>query len=164
MTKSGKLALLLVSLFAFSSTTALAAGQTPQAMFKAHTDQWIAQYNSGKAKAADKIVAMYSADAIIMPPDAPAAAGRDGMHDFLVKDMAASKAAGITLRIDKDDAGASGILGWHSGTFSVLDKDQKAVGTGKFVEVWKKINGKWLIIRDIWNNDAPAPAAPAATQ
>jgi ketosteroid isomerase-like protein len=164
MTKSGKLALLLVTLLAFGSTAALAAGQTPQAMFKARTDQWMAQYNSGKAEAADKIVAMYATDGMMMPPDVPAAVGRDGMHDYLVKDIAASKAAGISLSIGNDTAGTSGNLGWHAGTFAVHDKDGKTLGTGKFVEVWKKINGQWLIIRDIWNNDAPAPSAPAATQ
>lgn len=60
---------------------------------------------------------------------------------------------------------SSGDLGWHAGTFAVLDADGKTVGTGKYSEIWQKMKGKWMIIRDIWNNDAPAPAptpAPAA--
>jgi len=49
----------------------------------------------------------------------------------------------------------------------VVDKANKPVETGKFLEVWERKNGKWRITRDIWNTNgatpAPAPAAaPAA--
>lgn len=168
MQTSRTLTLFCVSLLTLGYGSAFAADSTPEEMFKAQTNQWITEYNAGNADSADKIVALYTDDGSMMPPDVPAAVGHDKMREFLVKDMAASKSAGITLRIDGDSAGASGDLGWHSGTFSVLDKDSKSVGTGKFVEVWQKVDGKWMLIRDIWNNDAPAPApapeTPAAKQ
>lgn len=156
-----KSALLCASLFALTMAPLFASAATPEETFKAQTNAWITAYNANAADSSAKIVAMYGDDGIMMPPDMPAAAGHDAMMEFIAKDMAGAKTAGVSLRIDDDTAGSSGDLGWHSGTFSVLDKDSKAVGTGKFVEVWQKQDDKWMIIRDIWNNDAAA-APPAA--
>jgi ketosteroid isomerase-like protein len=36
------------------------------------------------------------------------------------------------------------------------------VDAGKYVTVFQRKDGKWRIIRDIWNSDNP-PAPPAAT-
>ena len=62
--------------------------------------------------------------------------------------------------------GVSGDLGWEWNTFTVTDKSGTVVDTGKYVTVYGKKDGKWFIIRDIWNSDMPpaaaAPAAPAA--
>jgi ketosteroid isomerase-like protein len=59
------------------------------------------------------------------------------------------------------DAGVSGDLAWEWNTFSVTDKAGATVDTGKYVTVYGRRDGKWRIIRDIWNSDAPPPAAPA---
>ena len=129
-----------------------------QAVMAAASVTWAAAYNAGDA---DKIMALYSEDAVLMPPDAPAAQGHAAMRDFLTADIAGAKAAGVSLVLDDDAAGINGDLGWHSGTFKVNDASGATVGTGKWVEVWRKSAGKWLMIRDIWNNDAPPAAAPA---
>jgi len=154
MTFRSKSALLLAAFFSLASSPLFAA--TPEETFKQGTQQWIAAYNAGDA---ETIVALYDEDAMVMPPDAKPVKGHAAIREFLAGDIKNSKAAGITLRIDSDSAGSSGDVGWHSGTFSVVDKDGKAIGTGKFVEVLQMKDGKWLLIRDIWNNDAPAAAA-----
>jgi ketosteroid isomerase-like protein len=126
----------------------------------ASTVAWIAAYNAGDA---DKIVAMYADDAILMPPDAPAASTHDAMKQYLANDITAAKAAGVTLALDGETSGVSGDLGWHSGTFHAAGANGATVATGKYAEIWRKAGGKWLMIRDIWNTDAPpAAAAPAA--
>ena len=132
-----------------------------EAALKAGTEAWIAAYTVGDA---DKMVALYADDAIVMPPDAPAAAGHDAMRTYLAADSAASRAAGIKLVLGASASGVSGDLGWHSGVFKATDATGATVGSGKYNEVWHKANGKWLLIRDIWNNDAPSapPAAAAA--
>ena len=153
-----KTALIVAALLTLAGSPALAS--TPEETFADGTRQWIAAYNVGDTEA---IVALYDEDAVVMPPDAPPAKGHEAIRAFLIGDIKASKDAGITLRIDSDSAGAAEDTGWHSGTFSVLDKEGKAVGTGKFVEVLQREDGKWLIIRDIWNNDAAAAPAAAPT-
>ena len=42
--------------------------------------------------------------------------------------------------------------------------DGKVVGTGKYLSVLRKKNGKWRIIRDIWNSDPAKPAAKETEQ
>jgi ketosteroid isomerase-like protein len=130
------------------------------ATIHAATNAWVEAYNAGDA---DKIVALYTDDAILMPPDAPAATGHAAMKQYLTADMAAAKAAGVSFALDTDASGVSGDLAWHSGTFHVAGANGASVATGKYVEVWHRVDGKWLMIRDVWNSDAPAAAAaPAA--
>ncbi len=97
-----------------------------EAMIRAHTAAWVEAYNAGDA---DKIVAGYTDDAVLMPPDAPAATGHEAMKQFLVGDMASAKAAGSTLTLDSDTVGVSGDLAWHSGTFHVNGSAGSPVGS-----------------------------------
>lgn len=122
-------------------------------------NDWAAAYNAGDA---DAIAAMYADNAVLMPPHAPAAAGRDAIREFITSDIAAAKSAGVTLTVTSKDVGADGSLSWHSGTFSVTDANGATVDTGKYVEVRQSKDGKSMIIRDIWNSDVAMPAPAAA--
>ena len=138
------------------AASAAAPPSDPQSTFHAGTAEWVAAYNAGEP---DRIMALYSTDAVVMPPDATTVSGDAALHSFLADDIANSKKAGITLAIASDDeADASGDLGWHRGTFQVIGAGGATVGTGKYLEIWQKQKGQWRIIRDIWNNDAPATA------
>ena len=78
-----------------------------------------------------------------------------------MKDIAASAPAGVAFALGSGtDVGVSGDLGWEWGTYTATDKSGDTVDTGKYVTVFRRKDGKWLMIRDIWNSDAP-PAAPA---
>ena len=128
-----------------------------EAMIRAHSAAWIDAYNAGDA---DKTTAGYASDAVMMPPEAPAAVGTEAMKQFLATDMAANKAAGVTFALDADTIGFSGDLAWHSGTFHATGSAGTTVATGKYLEVWHQDKGNWLMIRDTWNTDAPAAAPP----
>jgi uncharacterized protein (TIGR02246 family) len=110
---------------------------------------WFTAYNAGDAAG---IVALHAEDAVVCPPGAPAARGASAIRGHYEKELAAgfSSTAGPT-----SDVGASGDLGWESGTYTATDKSGKTVDVGKYVTVFAKKNGKWLIIRDIWNSDGP---------
>jgi uncharacterized protein (TIGR02246 family) len=114
---------------------------------------WFKAYNAGEV---DSIVALYAEDAVLNGPGAPAARGQAAIREFLTKDVAASKAAGLSFNGSlSTDVGVSGDLGWEWGTFTVTDKSGATVDRGKYVTVYARRNGKWLIIRDIWNSDGP---------
>jgi ketosteroid isomerase-like protein len=100
---------------------------------------------------------------VLLPPGAPAANGNAAIHAYLAKDMAESAKAGVMFSIGaKPEVGTSGDLAWESGTYAVKAKSGASVEIGKYLTVYKKSGGKWLIIRDTWNSDAPpAPASPA---
>ncbi len=158
MFKSSGLALVAAGLVVLAGCTAKGPDTAAvEAMIRAHTTAWVEAYNAGDV---DKVVASYAPDAVLMPPDAPAATGPEAMKPYLSGDMAASKAGGMSFALDTDSIGVSGDLAWHSGTFHVNGSSGTSVATGKYLEVWQQDSkGNWLIIRDTWNSDAPPPAA-----
>ncbi len=131
------------------------------ATFQAGTKAWISSYNAGDA---DAITAMYTADAIVTAPDRPAAVGRDAIRTMVAADIEGIKAAGLTLQVSHGNGGASGDLGWDDGSWSVVDANGTTLDTGHYMAVWKKADGKWLMIRDTWNSDRPKPAPEAAAE
>ena len=70
-------------------------------------------------------------------------------------------AAGLTQAPGPNpEVGVSGDLGYEWNTVTVTDKSGKTVDTGKYMSVFGRRNGKWVIIRDIWNSDTPTAPAP----
>ena len=124
------------------------------------TDAWFAAVTEGKPEVA---AALYTTDAVVMPPHAPIVNGREAMQAFLTSEIAAMKAGGVTLVNGPSTGKASGNIGWHQGTYTVKTATGETVDSGSYLEIWQKgADGKWLIHRDIWNSDRPAsPPAPA---
>ena len=124
------------------------------------TESWAKAYNAGNV-CRNKIVALYAEDALIMPPGFPIARGHTAIRQYLEKDTAATKAAGLTLVLgSNDETGISGNLAWHSGSYTVRDKSGMTINSGSYMEAWRKTGEKWVIIRDIWNSDRPSAPAP----
>ena len=98
-----------------------------------------------------------------MPPGAPSARGHAAIKPVLEKEIAGAKAGGVIFALgSENEVGVAGDIAWHSGTYLVKNKSGATVETGKYLEAWRKLGGKWRIIRDIWNSDGPAAAAAAA--
>lgn len=125
---------------------------------RAQSASWEKAYNGGDVKG---VAAQYAEDALLLPPGASGVSGRAAILEFFTKDIAGSKAAGAVFVVNpKTDVGASGNMGWESGTYKVTVKGA-VVETGKFLSVSRKKDGKWHYIRDTWNADAPsAPPTP----
>ena len=128
---------------------------------RASTDAWDDAYNAGDTAA---LAAAYAEDAVLLPPNAPAVSGRAAIGEFLTADSANTRGAGLSFAIDSDSTvGVSGDLAYEAVTFKVNDASGATVGTGKFIGVFNRKDGKWLLVRDTWNTDAPPPPpAPAA--
>ena len=142
MTKAVGLSFLLMA-FAFFGVDALAADAAADVAALQAVDQaWLKAYNAGDA---DTIASLYGEHAILQAPGVPSVHGRAAIHAFFVADTAASQKAGVVFHLGpKPEGGASGDLGWMSGTYSVTDKSGKVVETGKYLSVSKKEGGKWL--------------------
>jgi ketosteroid isomerase-like protein len=131
-----------------------------EAAIRAATTTWVNAYNAGDAAA---MGANYAEDAVLLPPNAPAVSGRAAIGEYLGTDSAGTRAAGLKFNIPGDGpVGVSSDLAYESGSFSVTDAAGATVATGKYIGVFNKIDGKWLLVRDTWNTDAPPTPAPAA--
>ena len=120
------------------------------------------------SKDLDKTVSYYSADAIVLPPNAAIATTKEAIKKIW-QDMLASPGLVISWKATKVEVAKSGDLGFVSGTyeFSMNDASGKPViDHGKYVEVWeKKADGKWKCGTDTWNSDRPASTpAPGAEE
>src|SRR5262245_62362460 len=92
------MALVLTGLFAISACASSApqAANTAadEAELKAGTTTWLAAYNAGEV---EKIIPLYTEDAVVMPPHAPVAVGHAAIREFLTQDSAGARAAGLKL-------------------------------------------------------------------
>ncbi len=129
-----------------------------ESVIRASAPAWAAAYNAGEA---DAMAEMYWKDAVLLPPGAPAATGTAAIRAFLAGDIAATKAAGLTMNIP--EAGVvdvSGDLAYETGTYSVTDASGTIVDTGKYIGVFQKRGGEWRYVHDTWNSDGPPAPTP----
>jgi ketosteroid isomerase-like protein len=122
-------------------------------------DQWS---TAAGMKDLEKTVSFYSEDAIVMPPNAPAATTKEAIRKVW-QDLLASPGLVMRWKTTKVEVANSGDLACISGTYDMTmnDPSGKPVNDhGKYVEVWEKqADGKWKCGTDIWNSDLPvAPA------
>jgi uncharacterized protein (TIGR02246 family) len=145
------------------ATTAGTTGDTSadEAAIRAIDSTWFTAYNAGNA---DGVAALYADDAVINVPGAPPARGSGAIREALAQDIANSSKAGVSLKPATSEVGVSGDLAWVWNTFTARDKSGATVDAGKYVTVVARTDGKWHIIRDIWNSDnPPAPPQSAAS-
>ena len=115
-----------------------------------------------KASDADATAACYAEDAVLWIPGQPMAKGREAIHAALagffsavtIKDMTITPMGGGTVG---DDA-----TSW--GTFVLIAVDRKtgeeSTEVGRYVDVSRRIDGKWVYIVDHASDDPPPAPAP----
>jgi len=123
------------------------------------TPTWLNSYNAGDA---DAIAALYADDAVLMPPHATVARGKTAIREFIAKDSAGAKSAGVKLVPGAETVGVNGDWGWNSGSYTAQDSSGKTVDSGSYLSVSHKVDGKWLLVRDTYNSDQPLPPPPVA--
>jgi len=105
-------------------------------------------------------LAFYAEDAIVQPAGAPQFQGRDAnaksyrqfFEDSQLKEFY-GKGSHITVSQSGDLAYEYGV------TRTVLaGPEGDLVDVGKYLLVWKKIDGEWLVVVLTFSSDAPAPA------
>lgn len=145
-----------------ADTTAVASAAAPDAgadeqAVRAINPAWYKAYNAGDVEG---VVSLYSDDAVLSIPGQAPARGTAQIRDAYTKDIHDTHAAGVSLNSGPNaEIAVSGDLGYEWNTFTATDKSGKTIDKGKYVTVFGRKNGKWLIIRDIWNSDTPARPA-----
>ena len=112
---------------------------------------------SQTTKDLDKFVSYFAADATAYAPGMPAVTGTDALRKTM-SDMMAAPGFALSWTATEAEVAASGDYGHTAGTYEM----SMAGGTekGKYVTVWKKVDGAWKASEDIFNSDGPAPAPP----
>ena len=110
---------------------------------------WAAALN---AKDLNSLMAMYADDAVVMPNNAPTVAGKAAIQKHQEQEFA-TMTAGNTISFETKDVFGDGNVVTEVGTTTVKDASGKVTRTGKYMAVYEKRDGKYLCIREIYNND-----------
>jgi len=105
-----------------------------------------------KAKDANAVVAYYADDAISMVNNAPIAVGHDALLKMAQDDIAGDT-TNLTVSFEIVDLFAAGDLVVETGKSTYKDPDGNVIKTAKYMTLFEKRNGKYVAIRDIYNND-----------
>jgi ketosteroid isomerase-like protein len=126
----------------------------------------VAAINAGDGEAA---TAGYAADGIVMPPNAVAATGSDGIRQFWTR---LSGMMNVHLVCNSERMGGDGNVAYHIGSYhltaTLKDSTHASVPSedGKYLQVFvRQPDGSWKEVAEAWNaNPAPAPPRPPPTR
>jgi uncharacterized protein (TIGR02246 family) len=113
--------------------------------------------NAVKAKDANAAAALYADDAVSNPPNSPPLVGMAAIkkynEDFLKTPQLTLTAEATSIKFSDD-----GTVAYETGKYSASSADAKGrtiKDEGKFLNVWKNIDGKWKIVVDAFSSNLP---------
>jgi len=111
------------------------------------------------AKDAAALAALYTEDAILAMPNAPRVNGREAIAAAYGAVFAQVSPTTNDVTVDRIEVAQSGdfayVVGTYGGTSTMADGSSSA-DTGKYVAVFKNVNGQWMLAVDTWSSDMPA--------
>ena len=110
---------------------------------------------ASSARNVDVFMTYFSTNPTIYPPGAPAVAGADAIRRMMSQ-MLAEPGRSISWIPVSASVSSSGDLGYTLGTYTSVASG--STERGKYVTIWRKRDGTWRVIEDIFNTDAPSPA------
>lgn len=136
---------------ALASGPALAQGVTDLLTM---SPTWEAFYNAADV---DGLAGLYTEDAVIMPPEAPAVSGvaamRAQVEGYLGFGLVRSEVPAV------EAYGVFGDEAWGAGPYRFFDANGNLAAEGKYLVLYRRVDGVWKIVRHMWSNDHPAPGA-----
>ena len=105
------------------------------------------------AKDPDKVAQLFSANAVVMPPNQSTARSRDSVKQYYVSRFADGAQ---DLELDPKDISGFGPLAYASGDYRlnlVKEGAEPQRDRGKFVWIFRKTNDRWLIEYVIFSSD-----------
>ena len=140
-----------------ASPQSTAAAKDVDAAIKAIADQYVKATLAGDAKA---IAALYTEDAVEMPPNIPAVKGRAAIEQYYAKMLKFKDARMSVFTLNHLETRAVGDTGYDVGTYqqTVTPTSGAALDdTGKYTIILKRSGGIWRVAYAIYNSDRPAP-------
>ncbi len=136
--------------------TAFLAGpvlaDSAQQEIDALNSQWVAAF---KARDFATIESLMAPDSLLLTPGNPPIQGAKAVVETW-KAWGELRNVTITFGAQRVEAAASGDLAYDYGSYNfAFDSDQGPFAEeGKYIVVWKKIDGAWKVAADIFNNNS----------
>jgi uncharacterized protein (TIGR02246 family) len=106
------------------------------------------------------LAAIYTEDAVEMPPNRPMIKGRSAIQQYYT-DLFSGGAKVSTFTVTHIESSASGDRGYDVGAYQQMMTPTGATApasdTGKYTVILKQIGGAWKVAYAIYNSDQPPP-------
>jgi uncharacterized protein (TIGR02246 family) len=152
------LTLLSATMIGMQATGQAAAqgADAASAAIKQVADNYVKATSAGDAKA---VAALYTEDAVEMPPNQPIIKGRAAIQAYYEKLFSSMKVSNFTLT--HVESHATGDRGYDVGTYQQSMAQPSAAtptsDTGKYVVILKRTAGVWKVAYAIYNSDQTPP-------
>lgn len=136
-----------------SLATPVAAQSQDEQAIRLLIQQWVKLV---AAKNADSVAELYAPDAAIMPPNAPLAEGREAIAATW-RSMMQAPGFQLTFAPTRIEVSKGGDMAMDRGTYRLMTQATSGAveDRGKYVVVWRKVDGRWKAAADIFNSDLP---------
>jgi len=117
-------------------------------------DQWTVALQKSDT---DKIISFFTTDAVTMKPNTPIFIGLQAIRKERESSFTDTTLLYKTYssKIDTIEVSASGDLAYVRGTDRITTKTSNGLvyDSGKWIDIWKKDDGQWKVVVNIWNSD-----------
>lgn len=136
----------------FSLSISASAQQEVSSEIQKENDKFRSAFLSSNM---DAISDKYTDEAILMPPNSEPVLGPEAIRAV----WNATQGMGVSDLVFKTDiAEMYGNVAIEQGKYKLFAGENVIIDQGKYIVIWEKHNGKWLIKKDIWNtSNPPAP-------
>lgn len=101
------------------------------------------------ARDAGAVASLYTTDADLFPPGMPGITGRAGIAAFWAGAMDMGLA---TVELTSNEVtDVSGDLALECGSYRLGTADGSTADEGKYMVLWRLVDGAWYLHRDMWN-------------
>ena len=139
--------------FVIIGTAATASAISDEQVIRDLEARWV---KAVAAKDIAWIANLYAPDGRLMPPNARAAVGREAVRAAWTG-MFGTPGFALTFAPGEVRVANAGDMACDIGTWQRPDPDGKVADHGKYVVVWRKLQGQWKVVADIFNSDRPSP-------
>ena len=123
----------------------------------------VAYSNATTAADVEGVMSMYSADAIICPPNEDIITGTEGIRSFATQ-VLGGPGYQVTFELLNAEVSNHGDLGYTVNSYVIKvigPQGQPVEEEGRDIRVWRKNSyGSWKIAIDTWNSDKPLEQIP----
>jgi ketosteroid isomerase-like protein len=110
---------------------------------------WDTYFNSGDL---ESLLTLYADDAVRLPSNQMIISGKEAIKKEMEVEQTKLK-KGYTNTSETIDVFGDENMVTEIGKTIRKDASGKVKSTGKYITIWKKINGKFVTIREMWNDD-----------
>ena len=115
-------------------------------------NRFIEHFKSGDAAG---MADLYTQEGQVLPPNNNFITGHQAIQAFWqsLMDMGIKEAQLEIVEVESYNDTAIEVS-----KFTLLDEQGQVLNKGKYIVIWKQIQGRWKLHRDIFNSSLPAPA------